>query len=45
MKVRDLEAERDRDHQLCVVHCMDVQREEREEGKKKEGRKVKGARE
>lgn len=30
MKVRDLEADRDRDHQLCVFYCVDVLREESE---------------
>lgn len=38
MKVRDLEADRDRDHPLCVFHYMDTLREEREQegGKKSE---------
>lgn len=46
MKVRDLGAERERarDHQLCAFYCMDALWEEMEEGNKKEGGKVKGAR-
>ncbi len=40
MKVRGLEAERDKDHQLCVSYCMNVLWEEKvEEGETEEGLK------